>query len=153
MISLIIRLLAAVVLAFWAGKLISKIKLPSILGWLIAGMILGPHAVSLMNQQILDARWYQTMVHILECAVGLMIGTELVWNKIKRSGKAIVITTFTQSVGTFLFVSLVFGIVFFFRRFLCTWPFYLAELPWLQPLPLPYPLCGNLRQAVRSPTR
>lgn len=103
MISLIIRLLAAVVLAFWAGKLISKIKLPSILGWLIAGMILGPHAVSLMNQQILDARWYQTMVHILECAVGLMIGTELVWNKIKRSGKAIVITTFTQSVGTFLF--------------------------------------------------
>lgn len=95
MISLIIRLLAAVVLAFWAGKLISKIKLPSILGWLIAGMILGPHAVSLMNQQILDARWYQTMVHILECAVGLMIGTELVWNKIKRSGKAIVITTFT----------------------------------------------------------
>ena len=124
MISLIIRLLAAVVLAFWAGKLISKIKLPSILGWLIAGMILGPHAVSLMNQQILDARWYQTMVHILECAVGLMIGTELVWNKIKRSGKAIVITTFTQSVGTFLFVSLVFGIVFYFQEI----PLYLAFL-------------------------
>lgn len=124
MISLIIRLLAAVVLAFWAGKLISKIKLPSILGWLIAGMILGPHAVSLMNQQILDARWYQTMVHILECAVGLMIGTELVWNKIKRSGKAIVITTFTQSVGTFLFVFLVFGIVFYFQEI----PLYLAFL-------------------------
>lgn len=124
MISLIIRLLAAVVLAFWAGKLISKIKLPSILGWLIAGMILGSHAVSLMNQQILDARWYQTMVHILECAVGLMIGTELVWNKIKRSGKAIVITTFTQSVGTFLFVSLVFGIVFYFQEI----PLYLAFL-------------------------
>ncbi|MEJ8730572.1 MULTISPECIES: cation:proton antiporter [unclassified Blautia] len=124
MISLIIRLLAAVVLAFWAGKLISKIKLPSILGWLIAGMMLGFHAVSLMNQQILDARWYQTMVHILECAVGLMIGTELVWNKIKRFGKAIVITTFTQSVGTFLFVSLVFGIVFYFQEI----PLYLAFL-------------------------
>ena len=124
MISLIIRLLAAVVLAFWAGKLISKIKLPSILGWLIAGMILGPHAVSLMNQQILDARWYQTMVHILECAVGLMIGTELVWNKIKRSGKAIVITTFTQSVGTFLLDSLVSGFVFYFKEI----PLYLAFL-------------------------
>lgn len=124
MISLLVRLLAAIILAFFAGKLISKIKLPSILGWLIAGMILGPHAVSLMNQQILDAQWYQTIVHILECAVGLMIGTELVWNKIKRSGKAIVITTFTQSVGTFLFVSLVFGIVFYFQEI----PLYLAFL-------------------------
>ena len=75
------------------GKLVSKVKLPSILGWLITGMILGPHALSLMNQQLLDAQWYQTVVHVLECGVGLMIGTELVWNKMKRSGKAIVITT------------------------------------------------------------
>lgn len=76
-------------------------------------MILGPHALSLVDQQILDARWYETIVHILECGVGLMIGTELVWNKIKRSGKAIVITTLTQSLGTFLVVSLVFSIVFY----------------------------------------
>ena len=36
MILSIVRLLAAVILAFLAGKLISKLKLPSILGWLIA---------------------------------------------------------------------------------------------------------------------
>lgn len=124
MVLLFVRLLAAIVLAFFAGKLISKIKLPSILGWLIAGMILGPHALSLVDRQILDAQWYQTMVHILECAVGLMIGTELVWNKIKRSGKSIVITTLTQSIGTFLFVSLVFGIVFYVQGI----PLYLAFL-------------------------
>ena len=106
------RLLITVGVAFLAGKLVSKIKLPSILGWLITGMLLGPHACALMDQQILDARWYQTIVHILECGVGLMIGTELVWNKIKRSGKAIIITTLTQSLGTFLVVSLVFGVVF-----------------------------------------
>lgn len=121
---IVLKLLAAIILAFLAGKLVSKIKLPSILGWLIAGMILGPHAISLMGQEILDAQWYQTMVHILECAVGLMIGTELVWNKIKRSGKSIIITTFTQSIGTFLLVSLVFGIVFYFQEI----PLYLAFL-------------------------
>lgn len=124
MVMLSLRLLAAIILAFFAGKLISKLKLPSILGWLIAGMILGPHAVSLVDQQILDAQWYQIMIHILECAVGLMIGTELVWNKIRRSGKAIVITTLTQSVGTFLFVSLVFGIIFYIQGT----PLYLAFL-------------------------
>ena len=79
MILSIVRLLAAVILAFLAGKLISKLKLPSILGWLIAGMVLGPHALSLVNSALLDAVWYQRAVHILECAVGLMIGTELVW--------------------------------------------------------------------------
>lgn len=75
-----------------------------------------------MNQQILDASWYQTAVHVLECAVGLMIGTELVWNKLKRSGRTIIITTLTQSVGTFLLVSLVFGIVFYISGI----PVYLA---------------------------
>lgn len=53
-----------------------------------------------------------------------MIGTELVWKKLRRSGKAIVITTITQSVGTFLFVSLVFGIVFYTQDI----PLYLAFL-------------------------
>lgn len=122
MILSLFRLLITIAVAFLAGKLVAKVKLPSILGWLITGMVLGPHAFSLLNQGILDARWYQTIVHILECSVGLMIGTELVWNKIKRSGRAIMITTLTQSLGTFFVVSLVFGIVFYFSNI----PLYLA---------------------------
>ncbi|MDY3903227.1 cation:proton antiporter [Peptoniphilus sp.] len=122
MIILFFRLLLTTGIAFLVGKLVSKLKLPSILGWLIAGMFLGPHALSLMNQTLLDAQWYQTMNHILECGVGLMIGTELVWDKIKESGKAIVITTLTQSLGTFLIVSLVFSIVFYKANI----PIYLA---------------------------
>lgn len=122
--SLVLRLLLAVILAFLAGKLIARFRLPSILGWLIAGMILGPHAFSLMPQELLDNVVYTNFVHVLECGVGLMIGTELVWSKLKKSGKAIVITTFTQSIGTFLLVSLVFGIVFHFSGI----PIYLAFL-------------------------
>lgn len=75
------------------------------------GMVLGPHALSLINQEVLDAKWYEIIIPILECTVGLMIGTELVWKKIKKTGKAIIITTLTQSLGTFIIVSLVFGIV------------------------------------------
>lgn len=123
-IVLILRLLLAIGLAFAAGKLVSKFKLPSILGWLMAGMILGPHAVALVNNEILDNVWYQNILHILECGVGLMIGTELVWKKIKKSGRSIVITTLTQSLGTFVVVSFVFGIVFRFAGI----PLYLAFL-------------------------
>lgn len=122
MMMLLVRLICAVGLAFLVGKLVARIKLPSILGWLIAGMILGPHAFALVNNEILDAPWYQNSLHILECAVGLMIGTELVWNKIKKSGKSIIITTLTQSLGTFLLVSLVFSIVLYFTDS----PLYLA---------------------------
>lgn len=114
MILTILRLLSAIAIAFLIGKLVSKVKLPAILGWLLTGMLLGPHAFGLMNDTILNAPWYHAIINLLECAVGLLIGTELVWKRIKKSGKQIIITTLTQSLGTFFFVSLVFGIVFYF---------------------------------------
>lgn len=119
---IILRLLLAVVIAFFIGKLVSKIKLPAILGWLLTGMILGPHALGTVNDAVLNAQWYEPIMHILECVVGLLIGTELVWKKIKKSGKQIIVTTLTQSLGTFFIVSLVFGVVFYFVGF----PIYLA---------------------------
>ncbi len=112
MMLLLLRWVAAIVLAFFIGKLVSKLKLPSILGWLVAGMILGPHALMLIPQTLMDGAGYQAIVHVLECAVGLMIGTELVWSRMKKYGKALIITTLTQSLGTFAFVSAVFAIVF-----------------------------------------
>lgn len=120
----IIRILAAVFIAVLVGKLLSKIKLPAILGWLLTGMILGPHAFGLINDTVLNQEWYQIIVHILECCVGLMIGTELVWKKIKKSGTQIIITTLTQSLGTFFLVTLVFGILFYFTGV----PIYLAAV-------------------------
>lgn len=108
----IICLLFTIAIAFLAGKLISKLKLPAILGWLITGMVLGPHAFGIMNENMLNATWYSVMESILECTVGLMIGTELIWRKMKQAGRTIVVTTITESLGTFFVVSLVFGIIF-----------------------------------------
>ena len=119
---MILKWLAAIVIAFIVGKLISKLRLPSILGWLITGIAVGPYAFSLISNELLDLPAYQTIIHVLECAVGFMIGTELVWKKIRSYGKALIITTLTQSLGTFAVVTLVFGIVFFFMDI----PIYLA---------------------------
>lgn len=49
-----IQWLIVLALAALAGGLVSKLKLPSILGWLIVGMIFGPHAVGLLPQPVLD---------------------------------------------------------------------------------------------------
>lgn len=96
--------------------------MPSILGWLIVGMILGPHAVKLMPQIVLDAKWYKTIIMWMQCAFGVMLGSELIWSKLKTSGKALIVTTMMQSLGTFAIVSLAFGIAFYFAGV----PLYLA---------------------------
>lgn len=112
MIILILRWFAVIVAAFLVGKLVSKLRLPSILGWLITGMFLGPHALNLLPEKLLNMSWYGTVIHVLECAVGLMIGTELVWKRMKKYGKSLIVTTLTQSLGTFIVVSAVFAIAF-----------------------------------------
>lgn len=119
---IIVKWLIAVVIAFFAGKLVSKLKLPSILGWLITGIVLGPYAFSLVSQELIDAPAYGTFIHVTECAVGLMIGTELIWKKIKSYGRSLIITTLTQSLGTFVVVTLAFLTVFYFSGV----PIYLA---------------------------
>lgn len=119
---LLLRWIAVLALAMLAGKLISKLKLPSILGWLIIGMFFGPHAFGIMSQEVLNASWYKVTVTWMQCAFGLMLGTELVWKKLKNYGKGLIVTTLTQSLGTFFFVTLVFGIIFKFTGI----PIYLA---------------------------
>jgi len=118
----ILRLFVTVISAFFAGKLISRLKLPSILGWLIIGMAAGPHAVNLLRNSVLDAKWFEVLESILESVFGLMIGTELIWKRMKKAGTQILVTTVTESLGTFLIVSLVFGIIFWFSDV----PLYLA---------------------------
>ncbi len=118
----LLRWIAVLALAMLAGKLISKLKLPSILGWLIIGMFFGPHAFGIMSQEVLNASWYKVTVTWMQCAFGLMLGTELVWKKLKNYGKGLIVTTLTQSLGTFFFVTLVFGIIFKFTGI----PIYLA---------------------------
>ena len=108
----IIRLLVTIMIAFLAGKLVSRLKLPAILGWLITGMVMGPYAVNLLSNAVLNASWFVVTEKLLECTVGLMIGTELIWRQMKKAGKQILVTTVTESLGTFLVVSLVFGILF-----------------------------------------
>lgn len=110
------------VLAWICGRLVAKINLPSILGWLICGIIIGPHALNLLSTDVLDAAWFKVAESILECTFGLMIGTEMIWKDMKKAGPQIVVTTITESLGTFIIVSLVFGLIFAFSGV----PVYLA---------------------------
>lgn len=110
MIKGIALLAIFVVLALIIGKLFSKIKLPSILGWLITGMIIGPHALNWMNSSIMDTQWFHILSNIGEVLVGMLIGTELILEDLKKSGKQIAIICFFEGMAAFLLVAVAFFI-------------------------------------------
>ena len=58
----LLRWAAVLCIAAVLGKLVSKLKMPAILGWLIAGMLLGPHACSLLPQTLMDSLLYKTVI-------------------------------------------------------------------------------------------
>lgn len=120
----LLQFILVIIIAFIIGKLMTKIKMPAILGWLITGMLMGPHALNLLNASVMEQSWYENIIFIFECSVGIFIGSELVWKKIKKTGKQIVVITLTQSLGTFIVVTLVFGIVFYLMQI----PLYLAVI-------------------------
>ena len=70
MLENIFRLTVAILLAFGSGKLASKLKMPSVLGFLVAGMALGPHAIRLLKQEMPDSSIYQTLISYLEMLHG-----------------------------------------------------------------------------------
>ena len=113
-VEMILRLAAVVLLAVAAGKAAAKLKMPAVLGFLIAGMALGPHGLGLLKQEILDDSVYHTLISFLECGMGLMLGSEMVWRRMRSYGKQIVVITLAQSLMTFLVVSAAFSAIFFF---------------------------------------
>jgi transporter, CPA2 family len=112
MITDILRVFAIICVALITGKLISKLKLPAILGWLIAGIVFGPYLVQIVSFEITETLAYKIFIKIFECFAGVMIGREIIFKKIAGSGKQIIGITIIQSIGTFLFVSLAFAVTF-----------------------------------------
>lgn len=108
----LLRIFSILCVAFTCGKLITKLKLPAILGWLIVGIVFGPYLAGVVTSDIINSVWYKIIIKIFECFAGVMIGREIIFKKIVKSGKQIIGITFVQSIGTFLFVSAAFSVVF-----------------------------------------
>lgn len=150
-VEMILRLAAVVLLAVAAGKAAAKLKMPAVPGFLIAGMALGPHGLGLLKQEILDDSVYHTLISFLECGMGLMLGSEMVWRRMRSCGKQIVVITLAQSLMTFLVVSAAFSVIFFFMDI----PVFLGLIFGgialaTAPAP-PSPLSRNTRRKALSP--
>ena len=119
---LVIRFLVALLVAYTLGKFFTRFKLPAILGWLIAGMLLGPYLLNLVSADMLNNPSTIFISAVFETFAGVLIGIELIFEDLKKLGKNIAIMTLFQSIFTFLFVSMVFLIPLYFLNL----PLYLS---------------------------
>ncbi len=100
-----------IVAAFYLGKTVKIIKLPSLIGFMLLGVLLGP---SLFN--ILGEARQEQLSFITEIALGfvaLSIGLELKFSSLKKLGSGIVSIIFVESFGAFILVT---GFVYLFTK-------------------------------------
>jgi Kef-type K+ transport system membrane component KefB len=95
----------------YMGKTMKHLRLPSIIGFMLVGALLGPSLAGLLDQEM-QAR----LSFISEMALGFVavsIGLELSFAALKQQGPAIVLIIFAESLLAFVLVTL--GVFFLSR--------------------------------------
>lgn len=99
----ILTLIGIVAIAgYFAGRLSKRIKVPSLIGYMFLGIILGPSALHMFNDEMLA-----DLSFISEIALGFVafsIGQELSISSLKRLGGGIVAIIFAESFMAFFVV-------------------------------------------------
>jgi Kef-type K+ transport system membrane component KefB len=91
-----------IIVSFYCGKSTKFIKLPSIIGYMVLGVVFGPSFFNIVSDPL-----QVHLAFITEIALGfvaLSIGIELNLNSLKKLGKGIIYIIFAESFGAFLLV-------------------------------------------------
>jgi len=97
----------AIIVGFYVGRLVRQVNLPSLLGYMTFGVVLGPSIFNLLDEPKLAHLSFLT-----EMALGfvaLKIGSELSLSSLKRLGIAIVVIILAEG---FMAFGVVFGAVY-----------------------------------------
>lgn len=90
-------------LGFYAGKSMRYVRLPSIIGFMIVGVLIGPSLVNILNETL-----QMRLSFITEIALGfvaLSIGLELNFRALKELGRGIIIIIICESFLAFIVVT------------------------------------------------
>jgi Kef-type K+ transport system membrane component KefB len=77
-------------------------------------MMFGPYGLGMLSDEMMNTTLYTAIIDWMQVAFGLMLGTELVFRKLRKTGRALVVTTLFQSLGTFFVVTVAFAVAFYF---------------------------------------
>lgn len=106
-------------LGFLAAKLIRRMKVPTITGYLLLGIIIGPHALNLISKGILNSS--SLISNIVLGFIAFSIGQNFSSSIFKRIGKPVIYISVFEACSAWLLVTLAF--IFILKQ-----PFYIALL-------------------------
>ncbi len=94
----------AILSGFIGGKLSNRLKLPGVVGFLIAGLIMGSSVLHIFSLKLLDE-----IAIFNDLALGIVafiIGSEMRMSNLRKMGKGIIAIIFSESFGAFFLVAL-----------------------------------------------
>ena len=101
-ISALTLLGAATILGFYMGHVAQRVKLPSLIGYMVFGVILGPSILNLFDEPTMGDLSFLTQIAL--GFVAFTIGSELSLSSLKRLGSGIISIIFAESFGAFFVV-------------------------------------------------
>lgn len=90
--------------SWFLGRVAANLRLPSITGFILAGMVLGPGMLGLVHPDLRDELGIITEVAL--AVIALVIGSEFSAAKLRKTGRPVIIITTVQLLLTFLAVAL-----------------------------------------------
>ncbi len=101
---------------YFFGKLFEKLKLPTITGYIVAGIIVGTSGLELIHEE--NFKSLNLISEITLSFIAVIIGSEFSFHKLKIYGNKIIVLTLSQMILTFTFVFLGF-LAFGFSIYIC----------------------------------
>jgi len=89
--------------SWFLGRLAARLRLPSITGFIVAGMVLGPGMLGMVHSDLHDELGIITEIAL--ALIALVIGSEFSIRKLRATGKSVVTITATQLALTFVMVT------------------------------------------------
>lgn len=108
MITLVLELIILLVLiglGYVSGELVGRIKLPRVLGYIFAGMIVGPFALGFIQGPTPDSSLITLLIAIGLGYVGFSIGSGIHVSDLKKNGTKMMVINLFTSYTPFLLVT------------------------------------------------
>lgn len=107
-IGSLLAIAIALIFGLLSTRLMKLIGLPNVTGYLIVGLIIGPHALGLIGEDVLPSAGggLQIISTVALGFIGFSIGVEFKFSHIKEIGKSAITITFFQALAATLCVDL-----------------------------------------------
>lgn len=107
-LDLIFKLSITILVGIVGGRIASYFKMPSVSGYIVAGLIIGPSFINLVNSQ--DVLSLNIITEMALAAIAFSIGNEFLFADMKKVGKKALVITVAEVIGA---VAIVFAVMFF----------------------------------------